>query len=250
VQPLLSSSYNGWGTSSLNKDVKELVQCIEYILKLRTRGKIVLMGHSTGSQDIMHYLVSPLQEEEEQSPRPPLAGAIMQGGVSDREAFVMLLPEGVYESSVQVAVDYVSEGRGEDVLPAQTLGRFMSDVAITASRWLSLMSPPPVHNGEDDYFSSDFGEERLKGTFGRIGATQTPIQILYGEKDQYVPESVNKKELVERWERAIREGGGIVDEDSGIMEGADHTVEAGGDQGIEDLVGRVVRFLGRIESRI
>ena len=196
----------------------------------------------------MHYLLSPLQEE--QSPRPPLAGAILQGGVSDREAFIMLLPEGVYESSVQVAVKYVSEGRGEDVLPTQVRGLFFSDVAITARRWLSLTSPPPAHNGEDDYFSSDFGEERLKGTFGRIGATQTPIQILYGEKDQYVPESVNKKDLVDRWERAIREGGGMVDEDSGIMKGADHTVEARGDQGVEDLVGRVVRFLERIESRI
>lgn len=247
VQPLLSSSYRGWGTSSLDRDVRELSQCIEYLLTLRPRGKVVLMGHSTGSQDIMHYLLSPL--EEEQSPRPPLAGAIMQGGISDREASVMLLPEGVYQSSVQVALDYVSEGRGADVLPAQAIDGFFSDVPISARRWLSLMSPPPAHNGEDDYFSSDFGEERLKGTFGRIGATKTPIQILYGEKDQYVPTSVDKEELVGRWERMIREGGGIVDEESGIVKGADHTLEGAGEQVVNDLVSRVVGFLGRIENR-
>ncbi|MCJ1244784.1 hypothetical protein MMC30_001984 [Trapelia coarctata] len=206
VQPLPSSSHHGWGTSSLDQDVEQIVQCIRYILTLRPQGKIVLMGHSTGSQDTMHYLLSPLQEE--QSPRPFLAGAIMQGGVSDREAFPMLLPEEVYQSSVQVALDYVAEGHGEKVLPAQILGQFFPEVAISARRWLSLMSPPPAHNGQDDYFSSDFGDERLKGTFGRIGATGTPVQILYSEKDQYVPEFVHKEELVERWERVIREGGG------------------------------------------
>jgi len=174
----------------------------------------------------------------------------MQSSVSDREAFPMLLSEEQYQSSVQVALDYVSEGRGENVLPAQLLGGLFPEVAISARRWLSLTSPPPAHNGQDDYFSSDLREERLKGTFGRIGATGTAIQILYSEKDQYVPESVHKEELVERWERIIREGGGIVDEDSGIIKGTNHAGEGGEDQVVGDLVSRVIRFLGRVESRI
>ena len=245
VQPLLSSSYHGWGTSSLNNDVEEIEDCIKYILALRPKGKIVLMGHSTGCQDIMHYLLSPMKDDK--LPRPHLAGGIMQAGCSDREAFGLLMSKDVYDASVHVAQLYVSEGRGEDVLPAHALGGSFPGVPICARRWLSLTSPPPAHDGEDDYFSSDFGEDRLRRTFGRIGTTGTPIQMLYSEKDQYVPETVDKIRLLERWARAIKEGGGTVDQDSGIIKGADHTLDAS-EGTVADMVRRVIGFLDRVEK--
>ncbi|MCJ1391311.1 hypothetical protein MMC18_004174 [Xylographa bjoerkii] len=245
VQPLLSSSYAGWGTSTLDKDVQELVQCINYILTLRPKGKIVMIGHSTGCQDIMHYLLSPAGKAG--APRPHLAGGILQAGVSDRESMVMLLPEELYNSSVRLAQSYVTQGCGEDVLPMAATGGFMN-VPISARRWLALASPPPAHDGEDDYFSSDLSYERLKETFGRIGPTGTHIQFLFGEKDQYVPRSVDKKRLVEKWERIVKGGGGVVDIESGIVMGANHNLDNASEEVIQDLVRRVVGFLGRIEE--
>ena len=204
-----------------------------------------MLGHSTGCQDIMHYLLSPLDKTE--APRPHLAGGILQAGVSDRESMAMLLPQGLYDSSVQVAQSYIKEGRGEDVLPMASTGGFMN-VPISARRWLALASPPPAHNGEDDYFSSDLPYDRLKGTFGRIGATGTHMQILFGEKDQYVPRFVDKKRLVEKWERVIRGGGGVVDRESGIVVGANHNLDNASEEVVHDLVRRVIGFLGRIEE--
>lgn len=57
AEVLLSSSYRGWGTSSLQKDAHEIARCVAYFSKLRPGRKIVLMGHSTGCQDIMEYVV-------------------------------------------------------------------------------------------------------------------------------------------------------------------------------------------------
>jgi triacylglycerol esterase/lipase EstA (alpha/beta hydrolase family) len=57
AEVLLSSSYRGWGTSSLAKDARELSECVSYFASLRPSAKIVLMGHSTGCQDIMEYLL-------------------------------------------------------------------------------------------------------------------------------------------------------------------------------------------------
>ena len=195
----------------------------------------------------MHYLLSPLKDDK--LPRPHLAGAIMQAGCSDREAINLLMPKSVYDSSVHMAQLYVSEGRGEDALPAHALGGVFPGVPVCARRWLSLASPPPAHDGEDDYFSSDFGEDRLRRTFGRIGATGTPIQMLYSEKDQYVPETVDKIRLLERWGRAIKEGGGIVDEASGIIKGANHTLDFS-EGAIADIVRRVLGFLDRVENGV
>lgn len=192
----------------------------------------------------MHYLLSPLQDAE--VARPSLAGAILQGGVSDREALEMLLSKDVYDSSVRLAQSYVEEGHAEDVLPA-SIGEFFQ-TPISAKRWLSLASPPPTHDGQDDYFSSDFDDERLKRTFGRIGITRTPVQILYSEKDQYVPDSVDKARLVERWESHIRHGEGVVDDESGIVEGASHNLEDASAEVVGKMVRRVVGFLRRIEK--
>ena len=172
----------------------------------------------------------------------------MQAGCSDREALGVLMSKDSYDSSVHLAQRYVSEDRGEDIVPTHALGGAFPGVPICARRWLSLTSPPPAHDGEDDYFSSDFGEDRLRRTFGRIGITGTPIQMLYSEKDQYVPEAVNKIKLLERWANAIEEGGGSVDRDSGIIEGADHTLELG-EGSVGDMVRRVLGFLDRVSKR-
>src|SRR5689334_19664794 len=52
AEVLLGSSYRGWGTSSLARDARELAECVSYFKQLRPGKKIVVMGHSTGCQDI------------------------------------------------------------------------------------------------------------------------------------------------------------------------------------------------------
>ena len=73
------------------------------------------------------------------------------------------------------------------------------------------------------------------------------IGFLFSGRDEYVPEGVDKVGMVERWGGFVRRGGGVVDEGSGVVEGATHTLVEGG-RGLEELMGRVVGFLGRVEE--
>ena len=202
------------------------------------------MGHSTGCQDVMYYLISPTKGGEE---RPKIDGGIMQASVSDREALLLLLGVEAYEKSVEVAQEYVKAGRGEDTLSMDSTSGFLH-TPVCARRLLSLASPPPDHDGEDDFYSSDLPDERLRRTFGKIGSTGTPVSILFSGRDQFVPDSVDKVALVERWEKMIREGGGTVDKGSGIVKGANHDLEDVPEEVTQDLVERVRGFAERVEA--
>ena len=237
VEILLSSSYSGWGASDLGQDVKEIAQCVSYFQTLRPGGKVALMGHSTGSQDVMHYLVSPGE-------RPKVDGGILQGCVSDREGMAMYMGPDVLDRSVKLAQQYVRAGKGKDILPDSATMGFMP-VPVSATRFLSLASPAPDFAGEDDYFSSDLDDERLRQTFGKVGKVGTPLCILYGEKDQHVPEFVDKAALVERWTSHVRNGGGVVEEGSGVVPGATHTLKEFG-LPMEDVISRAVKFLHKL----
>src|ERR1700722_18399349 len=88
----LTSFGVGYGTGDLNRDVEEIAKGVEW-LRLRpqeTSSKVVLMGHSTGSQDVLHYLYHGARK------RPVIDGAILQAPVSDREMLNMMLntPDG------------------------------------------------------------------------------------------------------------------------------------------------------------
>lgn len=50
VQILLSSSYTGYGISSLQQDAMELDQLIHYLINKENSDGVVLLGHSTGCQ--------------------------------------------------------------------------------------------------------------------------------------------------------------------------------------------------------
>ena len=51
--------------------------------------------------------------------------------------------------------------------------------------------------------------------------------------------------LLNKWHTTVRLGGGILDNGSGIVEGASHTLKESG-TGLDDLVGRIIGFLGRL----
>lgn len=193
----LTSSYTAWGLGHLDRDTNEIAQCLRYIKEYKTEkfgsGKVVLMGHSTGSQCVLHYLSRPNPHTStpafdsllEHVERPPLDGAIMQAPVSDREAIQWVLKWGfcgkppseirpVYEQAVALAKEMVQkESPYDTLLPLWMTSTicYPSNTPISARRFLSLVSPESPHSpGEDDLFSHDLSDEQLSRTFGMIRA--------------------------------------------------------------------------------
>lgn len=210
---------------------------MKYFRTIRS-GKIVLLGHSTGCQDIMEYLVG-----SEARDRPQIEGAIMQAGASDREAMVMLMTDGVYEKSVEVARKMIAEGKGEDIMPTDSTQGFLGEPCC-ARRWLSLASPDK--DGDDDFFSSDLEDQQLKDTFGKI-PMGFPLAVFFSGEDEYVPASVDKKAMVNRWLSFAEAGGaGVNQEYFCVIEGASHNLMGNPDEILQRLLDKVLGYLSSL----
>jgi pimeloyl-ACP methyl ester carboxylesterase len=245
AEVLLSSSYKGWGTGSLVRDAKELGDCVRYFKQLRPGAKIVLMGHSTGCQDIMEYLVGEGKES-----RDSIDGAILQAGVSDREAWQdMVKADEVMKKQLEElktkAYMLLQEGKGEEIMPlegnpvAKEFG-----APITAYRLDSLLRL----RGDDDYFSSDLDDADLARTFGKI-PKESPMMFLWGSEDPYVPAHVDREGILKRWTDVVRQGNGVVDDaHGGVIKGAHHNLNDDPKEVVQDLVERVLGFLKGIEK--
>ncbi|KAL4899483.1 hypothetical protein BDW74DRAFT_171523 [Aspergillus multicolor] len=263
--PVISSSYGGWGTSGLGRDTDEMAKCIEYIREYKigslvgeSERKIVIMGHSTGSQDVMTYISSPNPRlprpgldpghEHEWIPvlRPRVDGAIMQAPVSDRQAIEVVLREGNDRHSAEymrkIVGDAVATAKkhtyedydGLDTiipLPVTAAIGYPPSTAISSRRFLSLTSPDaPSRPSEDDLFSSDLRDERLRKTFGMIRhrgvlGREKGLLVLYSGSDPAVPPHVDKERLLTRWQRATDAERQYWHAESGIIPGATHTLE-------------------------
>ncbi|KAI4253822.1 MAG: hypothetical protein LQ352_003463, partial [Teloschistes flavicans] len=185
IQVLLSSSYSGWGISSLTQDIAELSQCVAYFKSRRPEGKIILMGNSTGCQDVLGYLSFPPTQDEERGQgweRPRVDGGILQAPVSDREAIGIIYPREDLERYNAMARRLVEDGKGEEMLPNEVSLPILG-ARTTASRWLSLSSPAPDHRGQDDLFSSDLPPARFAETFGVAGRRGAALLVLYSGND-------------------------------------------------------------------
>ena len=244
AEVLLRSSYNGWATGRLSRDARELGECIEYFKALRRGAKVVLMGHSTGCQDIMEYLVG-----RDAKKLPQIDGAILQGSVSDREAWGDALESGegreAFERIVATAKRMIDEGDEKGIVP--TKDNMVADelgAPISAYRTYSLLAK----GGDDDYFSTDLGDGVLGNTFGRIPGG-TAVCFLLGSEDPFVLKGVDRKALLERWTRIIREGGGVVDDvNGGLVEGGHHNLNGDPEEVVQDLVKRVVGFVSGLDK--
>ncbi|KAF8388001.1 hypothetical protein HHK36_026667 [Tetracentron sinense] len=184
VQLLLSSSYSGYGTSSLKQDALELDQLVSYLINKENSEGVVLLGHSTGCQDIVHYM------RTNAACSRAVRAAILQAPVSDRE-YRATLPETA--AMIDLASTMIHEGRGMELMPREA----NPDAPITAYRFHSLCA----YMGDDDMFSSDLSDDQLTMRLGHM--SNTPCQVIYSMADEYVPEYVDKKTLVERLCRAM-----------------------------------------------
>jgi hypothetical protein len=272
----------------LDRDTDEIAQCLQYISEYKTHkfghdnGKIVLMGHSTGSQCVMHYLYRPnphtttpvFDSELQHVKRRVLDGAIMQAPVSDREAILWVLTEGIggktpsevrefYEKVEKIAKDADRQNKEtqspfDTILPISLTSQtgYPGNTPLSARRFLSLVSPEsPQSPREDDLFSSDIGEEQLAKTFGMIkqqGLLKDKLVVLYSGADQSVPDWVDKEKLLSKWRDAADHNGKFQvwdQEHSGIIPGASHAL-SNDDQAEprKDLVRRVLGYLQRLEK--
>ncbi|ORX73494.1 hypothetical protein BCR32DRAFT_179394, partial [Anaeromyces robustus] len=149
VQPLLSSSYLGYGKVNLDNDIQEIDDIIAYLINKNANNnknskfKIVLMGHSTGAQDAMYYVKYGKYKNL-------LSGIILQGAVSDREYAMYSKGEKLLNEKINIAKDLVNQGKGHYYMPPE-----VDEAPITANRYLSLYDI----KGTDDMFSTDLSNE-------------------------------------------------------------------------------------------
>jgi len=115
----LSSSWSQYGFRSLSSDARELGKLVAF-LKTLGFGKIVLLGHSTGAQDVLYFL-----RYSESEVTGLVNGIILQGAVSDREG---LCGEEI-GPMIDEAKELLAEGKGDAIL-----SRRLGNVPITAYR--------------------------------------------------------------------------------------------------------------------
>jgi pimeloyl-ACP methyl ester carboxylesterase len=279
----LTSSYQSWGLGHLDRDTDELAQCVQYVKDYKTtkfgKGKIVIMGHSTGSQDVLHYLCAPNPHTSKPPFDPGLHhvkrlavdGAIMQAAVSDREVIKLLLDlkdgwgdktqeemKQIYEKMVNLSREAEAKGAASDtLLPLElTACIYPANTPLTCRRFLSLVSPEsPEKPSEDDMFSSDLDDAQLDKTFGMIrqrGLLNGKMMVIQSGADQSVPEWVDKEQLLSRFRSAAEHGGEIQiwdDKHSGVIPHASHAL-SNDDQAESrrDLCRRVLGFLEVLEQ--
>lgn len=226
------SSYIGYGTGSLGRDVEDISAAIEYFRQKQGKAKVVLMGHSTGSQDVMYYLTQPSTSNEG---RPKIDGGIIQASVSDREGYYDYVGRENAEKKLAVARDWIEQGRGQDVLP-RDFDNLCKYCPMSAQRFVDLVSI----RGNDDFFSSDLTATDFAKTFGAIQSTK--LLVAFSGKDETVPPYVDKEDMVRRWKEATKPE--VWSPHSGIVPEANHNLDhTSGSQALPNLIERVTSFI-------
>lgn len=271
----LSSSNLNWGVNSIAQDVSEMATAVAFVceklLSGSKGGKVVIMGSSTGAQDVLTYL-STTTTDGSPNPLPAVDGAILQAPVADREALRHMTFETVdagtknanlaaYDECIALCKQAQKNATGdaerssEMILPlalTNKLGHFGTQ--MTCSRFLSCWSPDsPANPGPDDMFSSDLSSETLASTFGAIGRQLKPswsgkpeLLILHSGADEFHPPHISQTGLLERWEEMVQRGGAKLASQSGICEGSRHNGAGNKESEVKgkmEIVRRVVEYI-------
>lgn len=234
VQALISSSYIGFGTSSLEKDCKEIGKLVKYLREKRgtKKSKVVLMGHSTGCQDTMQYLTK-FSKKDNFDESMAIQAGILQAPVSDSEAFRMSDDDPVLNQLLERARDLIAQGKSNEILPAAAM-KYSFGSPINAYRFNSLIS----ERGDDDFFSSYLTSEDWDHSFGKI---DKPLLVLYSGSDEFVPEHVDKESLIKNW---CGHCSTYWSEQSKIIKGASHNLGNNSSVGaVDEVCDSVVAFI-------
>jgi len=213
VQPLLRSSYGQFGFRSCSTDVEDLMECLETIVLDAITAEpptgrdpfeeLVLIGHSTGCQDIVQLLrtdLSSLRLNGRSEPGldpgfsfPKGVRCILQAAVSDREAIIQDAEPARVEEVLHLLAEHADLSRGEQDLrlvpPELALAVFESPI-MTVGRARDLLE----RRGADDFFSTDFTEDELWDTYlpafkGEScvwsGVERLSVRFILSPKDEY-----------------------------------------------------------------
>mmetsp|Transcript_23577 Transcript_23577/g.52268 ORF Transcript_23577/g.52268 Transcript_23577/m.52268 type:complete len:339 (-) Transcript_23577:159-1175(-) len=190
VQPLISSSYLGFGHGTLERDCREIEQLLEYLFTYRSGEEFALVGHSTGCQDSVYFL-----EHAKPEWKAKVRLVALQAPVSDREGAEF---EDGFAQKLQDAQKLVESGHGQEMLP-----RAHHWAPMTAQRFVDLH----VRGGRDDYFSSDYTDAELGERLSHCSLPeQHPdlrVLVAYSGADEYVPAHINKAKQTERLVKAM-----------------------------------------------
>jgi hypothetical protein len=183
VQAVISSSYMGFGNSSLKRDCDELQELMRYLMEYRNAQEFCLVGHSTGCQDAVYFLEHAAPELRER-----LQVVALQAPASDREG---AMQEEGHAIHLAISQQLVQEGMGQEMMP-----RAAHWAPITAQRFLDLNEK----GGTDDYFSSDYTDDELAGRLQHVGTHHKHLKCLvaYSGADEYVPSHIDKSILTDR----------------------------------------------------
>ena len=107
----------------------------------------------------------------------------------------------------------IEEGKSEELVPIE-YSQYVGGTPCSAYRFASLAAPG-VHplvsfdpnltlKGDDDFFSSDLSQNRLKEIWGHPAWRDVPVMVLYSGDDQYVPGFVDKPSMLQKWEWSYR----------------------------------------------
>lgn len=183
VQPLLSSSYTGFGVSSLDRDARQLAQLLAFLSMQNPHTQSVyLVGHSTGCQDILVYL------SKCQRASHLVKMAFLQGPVSDRDYMCSRHPPERLRELLHWAETQCDAGRPMAIHPELYDGM----APICAQRLRSLLA----RLGDDDYFSLDLSvEERDQ----RLSGINVPVKMIISAQDEYYPPGTTVADLCQHY---------------------------------------------------
>eukprot|EP00803_Ostreobium_quekettii_P001668 evm.model.scf_2612.2 EVM.evm.TU.scf_2612.2 scf_2612:17594-20865(-) len=206
VQAQLTSSYQGYGVQSLDDDADELHKLAMHLQTCKSSVGIVLVGHSTGCQDVVRFVQSYGSDKS----MPPLLGTVLMAPISDQEELAMHPDLKLYEDK---AKQMVADGQGNEIL----FRNYVTDdgTPTTARRFASLSS----RGGDDDMFSSYFSSNELKKLLGHMSLC--PCLIVMSGSDEFVPDYVDKQKLGQRFVESIGDSGAELV----VVEGARHGME-------------------------
>lgn len=198
VQILMKSSYSGYGTSSLQEDLNCIVDALIHLKSVRGKKEAVLLGHSTGCQDIM-WLFS--QWETYSGLLDGfLTKAILQAPVSDREYYT-----NAFAHDNEDLLDWARANSPDTVHPTER-------PPLSAYRIRALYE----RLGDDDFFSTDLTiEER----HGKLKTFPIPTVIVFSGNDEYFPYKNKLNEFLMNTQQAWPEI-----EDIALLDKADHGI--------------------------
>ncbi|RPA73936.1 DUF1749-domain-containing protein [Ascobolus immersus RN42] len=257
----LASAGRGWGVGSVATDAENIASLLHHLNTLSPR-PTVLIGHSTGSNDLIQLFTrspSLLNGSETTESLPLPIGLIFLGAVSDREWAAGTIPADAFNAGLEECKKMVAEGKGEEIvqhgkLPLQYMG--MTDVLpVKAKRWLSLTAKLSENKEGEDFFSSDASPADEDSVWGELakqyGGPGRGVHVISAGEDEFYHGKIGRAALVERWKEAwVRGGGRREDWAETVVAGADHCFTGHGEREtlVEVMKGWVLGLAADMET--